>query len=115
MLRLLTDESFNEYIAKGLLRRQPSLNLVRVQDAMLRGTPDPDLLAWAAANQRVLVVHDRQTMVGFAITRVQARQPMSRLIVVDDHMPIGRAIDELEARVLCTDMDEWLDRIEYIS
>lgn len=35
MLHLLADENFNGYIVRGLLRRRPDLELVRVQDVGL--------------------------------------------------------------------------------
>ena len=35
MLRLATDEDFNNRILRGLLRRKPNLDIVRVQDAGL--------------------------------------------------------------------------------
>lgn len=38
MLRLATDEDFNNRILRGLLRRRPGLDIVRVQDA---GLPMP--------------------------------------------------------------------------
>lgn len=44
MLRLVSDESFNGDIVRGLLRREPALDLVRVQDVGLRQTPDSQIL-----------------------------------------------------------------------
>lgn len=61
MLRLLADENFNGDIIRGLLLRQPDLDLVRVQDVDLAGAEDPDVLAWAAENNRILLTHDRAT------------------------------------------------------
>ena len=55
MLRLVTDENFNGDIVRGLLRRHPELELVRVQDIGLMETPDPDILEWAARQGRVLL------------------------------------------------------------
>ena len=52
MLRLLADENFNGDIVRALLLRQPDLDIVRVQDVDLAGVDDPDILAWAAANER---------------------------------------------------------------
>ena len=52
MLRLLADENFNGGIVRGLLLRQASLDLVRVQDVGLSGADHPDILAWAAENDR---------------------------------------------------------------
>ena len=46
MLRLLADENFNGDIVRGLLLRQPDLDIVRVQDVGLGGADDPDILAW---------------------------------------------------------------------
>jgi len=37
VLRLAADENFNNNIVRGLLRRKPDLDIVRVQDAGLSG------------------------------------------------------------------------------
>src|ERR1044072_3220585 len=54
MLRLATDEDFNNRIVRGLLRRQPDLDVMRVQDAGLAGKSDEDVLVWAASEGRIL-------------------------------------------------------------
>jgi len=89
MLRLLADENFNGEIVRGLLLRQPELDLVRVQDVALAGSEDPEILEWAAANNRILLTHDRTTMTGYAYARLSARNPMPGLFVVNDRFPIG--------------------------
>ena len=72
MLRLLADENFNGDIVRGLLLRQPDFELVRVQDVGLGGAEDPDILAWAAENDRIVLTHDYATMADFAYERVAA-------------------------------------------
>ena len=42
------------------------VDIVRVQDVGLAGSPDPAILAWAASEGRVLLTHDRETVPGFA-------------------------------------------------
>ncbi len=49
MLRLVSDENFKGEIVRGLRRRLPDLDLVRVQDVGLREADDPPILSWAAA------------------------------------------------------------------
>jgi hypothetical protein len=49
MLRLASDADVHGEIVRGLCRRLLELDLVRVQDALPEGTPDPEVLAWAAA------------------------------------------------------------------
>ena len=62
MLKLVSDENFDGSILRGLYRRRPSLDIVRVQDVGLSAAPDPDILAWAAVENRILLTHDRETM-----------------------------------------------------
>ena len=56
MLLFVADENFNNDIVRGLLRRKPDLNIVRVQDVGLRGAEDPIILEWAANEGRLLSV-----------------------------------------------------------
>ena len=47
MLRLASDDVHGEII-RGLRRRLPEIDLVRAQDVLPEGTPDPEVLAlWA--------------------------------------------------------------------
>jgi hypothetical protein len=43
-VRLLADENFNGAIVRGLLRRNPEVDVVRVQDVGLTGSDDPTVL-----------------------------------------------------------------------
>jgi Domain of unknown function (DUF5615) len=54
MLRLLADENFNGSIVRGLVCRQPEVDVVCVQDVGLSGADDRTVLAWAASEGRVL-------------------------------------------------------------
>ena len=47
MLRFVADENFNNNIVRGLLLRQPELDIVRVQDVGLTSADDPIVLEWA--------------------------------------------------------------------
>ena len=66
MPRLLADENLNNDIVRGLLRRKPDLDIVRVQDVGLSGADDSTVLAWAAQQGRVLLTHDVTTITRFA-------------------------------------------------
>ena len=62
MLRLLADENFNNQIVRGILRRRPEIDMVRVQDVGLSNTDDRVILEWAAQQGRILLTHDVETM-----------------------------------------------------
>ena len=114
MLRLVSDENFNGDIVRGLLLRHPTLDLCRVQDVGLEGADDPMILAWAAANDRIVLTHDHATMPDFAYARVGAGQPMSGVFVVPDRMAVRQVIEELLLVDACSEQAQWADLIVYL-
>jgi len=74
-VRFLTDENFNGSILRGILRRIPDLDIVRVQDVGLRHADDPTILEWAAAERRILLTHDVATLIHYAYERVNRELP----------------------------------------
>ncbi|MGQ0634601.1 MAG: DUF5615 family PIN-like protein [Planctomycetaceae bacterium] len=113
MLKLVSDENFNADILRGLYRRRPGLDVVRVQDIGLKSTPDADILASAATDSRILLTHDRETMPLCAYSRIQARQPMPGVFLVSDTMPIGQAIDEILLAIECLGPEECRDLVRF--
>lgn len=114
MVRWLADENFPGPAARGLLLRLPSIDLVRVQDVGLDGVDDPGVLGWAAANDRVVLTHDRQTMAGYAYDRVTAGLPTPGLFVVDNFAPVRQIIDDLVLIETGSEHAEWSGRVEYL-
>lgn len=114
MLRLLADENLNGEIVRGVLLRQPSLDLVRVQDVGLTGFSDRELLAWAADNDRILLTHDRATMAHYALERIAGNEGMSGVFILNDRLPVGQAIAELLLIVSCSEQQEWTGRTVYL-
>jgi predicted nuclease of predicted toxin-antitoxin system len=66
MLRLAADENFNNNTVRGLLRRKPDLDIVRIQDVGLSGADDREILEWCAHEGRVLLTHDVSTITRYA-------------------------------------------------
>jgi hypothetical protein len=95
MLRLASDADVHGDIIRGLRRRLPEIDLVRVQDALPEGTADPAVLAWTAAENRVLITNDRNTMVGLAYERVAAGGTLPGLIVTTSEQSIGLAVSDI--------------------
>src|SRR5215831_10553647 len=101
MLRLTSDADIHGEIIRGLRRRLPELDLVRAQDAPPEDTSDVEVLAWAAAENRILLTNDRNTMVGFAYQRVSSAALVPGLIVTTNEQSIGSAIDDIVLIVEC--------------
>jgi predicted nuclease of predicted toxin-antitoxin system len=82
VIRYAADENFNNDIIRGLLRRRPSLDVVRVQDVGLSGADDASVLRWAASEGRIVVTHDVATMTGFVYERLARGEAMPGVVEV---------------------------------
>lgn len=116
MVKLLADEDFNNRIVRGLRRRQPQFDIVRVQDVLTREERDDDrkVLEWAAAEQRVVLTHDVTTMRSYAEARVAAGLSMPGVFEVSQDLPIGQAIEEILLLAECSLEGEWEGQIRFL-
>lgn len=80
MVSLAFDENFNNNLIRALLRRNPALNIARIQDVGLSNADDPAVLAWAAQAQRILITHDVTTITRYAYERIKAGLSMPELL-----------------------------------
>lgn len=114
-MRLLLDENFNGVVLRGVLRIKPDADILRAQDIPeLLGKDDPTVLAWAAAENRVLLTHDVETMTNYAYERVAAGLPMPGVFEVNQTVPIGQAIDDILILIECSIEGEWEGQVRYL-
>jgi hypothetical protein len=114
VLRLLADENFKGEITRGLLRRKPDLDLVRVQDVGLSGADDADILAWAAQGDRILLTHDFATVPDCAYERVVADASMPGVFVVPRRLSVRQVIDDVLFLAAETTPQEWAGVVLYL-
>jgi hypothetical protein len=94
-MKFLTDEDFDNRILRGLIRYQPSLDIIRVQDVGLSGADDPSILAWAAQEGRMLLTHDFKTMPQHVVEAIESNFNITGVIITPQSMPIGEAIQDI--------------------
>lgn len=114
MIRFLVDENFNGKIVRGLLAKKPDVDIVRVQDTELAGADDPDVLAWAARHDRILLTHDVATMTKYVNERLAKGLPMAGVIFVRDTLPVAKAIEDLLAVLGASEASEWRNQIGFL-
>jgi hypothetical protein len=110
----LTDEDFDNDVLRGLLRRLPELDIVRVQDVDLSGASDPVILDWAERENRIVLTHDASTMPAHAYERLDAGLRLSGVCVVPKSLPIGQAIDEILLLAQCSLTEDWEGLVRYL-
>src|SRR5262249_56009197 len=99
---------------RGVLVRQVDLAVGRGQDVGLSGTDDPEILTWAAENNRILLTHDRASMSDHAYERVAAGQGMAGVFILNDRFPVGQAIEEILLLAACSEQAEWSGRAVHV-
>ena len=114
MLRLAADENLTNGIIRGLVRRNVRADIVRVQDAGLLGADDPQVLAWAAAENRILVTHDSRTVPRYANQRTEAGLLMPGVFIVPRSLSVGQAIEDLLLLCEYTSGEEWKSIVWYL-
>lgn len=95
MIRFLADADLNEGIVAGCLRREPTMDFLSANEANLEGVPDPEVLALATEQGRILVSHDFQTMPRHFGDFLQTRGSSPGVLLVPQYLPIGATIEEL--------------------
>lgn len=111
MLRFLADADFNDLIVKGCRHRERAMDFLSANEAGLRRLPDPEVLALAAAQDRILVTHDFRTMPRHFGDFLIAREFSPGVLLVSQETPIANVIEELVLIWAASDADEWRNRI----
>lgn len=112
--RFATDENLDERLITGLRREFPNLDLLRVVDEGLDATPDPEILEWAAKEDRIVLTHDVRTMPKFGWERVEKELPMPGILATIDQAPLGRVLDDLFLIIESIEPSEYRDRVSFL-
>ncbi len=113
-MKFLADENFEGAIFRGLLRRNPDLDIERVQDVGLISASDPDILEWAYQHKRIILTHDQKTMPAYAYQRLAEGRSIAGIIVTKHTIGVGKAIEDILLITTCSTMDEWVDQIQML-
>ena len=115
----LLDENVPAAVGRALTGVEPAVRWVHVgvdPDAPPKGTPDPDVLAYAAENGFTLVTFDKRTMPGHAAAFVAAGGRTWGVFVFAAGSQLSSAViaEQLLLAWVTTAADEWVDRVEYL-
>jgi predicted nuclease of predicted toxin-antitoxin system len=111
LIRFLADADLNAKIVSGCLHREPAMDFLAANKARLARVPDPEVLAMAAAQDRIVVTHDRHTMPRHFGQFMLDRGSSPGVFVVGQDVPIAEVIEELLLVWSASDAEEWRDRI----
>jgi len=114
VIKFAADENLNNNIVRGLLRRNPECDVVRVQDAGLSGADDAKILEWCAVDGRILLTNDVSTITKYAYQRILAGQSMPGVLEIGRGVALSIAIHDLLLIAECSEPNEWEGQIRYL-
>ncbi|MBZ5564672.1 MAG: DUF5615 family PIN-like protein [Acidobacteriia bacterium] len=109
-IRFQADADLNEDIISGLLRREPRIDFRTATAANLRGLSDPEVLAAAAAEARILVSHDRKTLPHKFAAFIRT-QTSPGVFIISQKTDLLLAIEGLLLAWAASEAEEWTNRI----
>lgn len=112
-IRFQADADLRVPIIKGLKRREPSVDFMTANDAVLAGLADDDVLALAASNGRMLVSHDVSTMPEEFLRFIQSRTSPG-VILISQELSYREAIAGLLRVWTNSEAEDWQNILSFL-
>jgi hypothetical protein len=113
ILYFQADGDLNQIILHAMMRREPRLDFQTAEAAGLAGLRDPEVLALAAREGRVLVTHDQKTMPRHFAEFI-ATETSPGVLIIPQRLPVATAVEDLLLIWSTMDADEWKNTIRFL-
>jgi hypothetical protein len=110
IVRFQADANLNQIILLAARRREPAIDFQTSLQAELSGVNDPEVLALAARDGRILVTHDRKTMPRHFFAFISTANSTG-VLIVPQHLPVAAAVDDLLLIWHASEAEEWINQI----
>lgn len=97
-----------------MLRRNPEIDMVRIEDLGLSGAADPTILEWCAEQDRILLTSDVSTITKYVYQRIAAGQAMPDVLEIGRGVALATAIEDLLLIAACSEPRDWEGRLHYL-
>ncbi len=112
-IRFQADADLNQRIVRAVRRGQPAIDFQTAYEAQIRSLNDPEVLATAAAEGRIVVTHDRTTMPVHFTTFIGA-QNSPGVFVLSQFLPLRFATEELIVIWEASEAEEWTNILQFL-
>ena len=113
-IRFQADNDLKFGIVKALRNSEPSIDFASAQDANLDNLSDPEVLDRAASEGRILVSHDRRTMLDHFRAHLALGKSSPGVLIVSQGVPIGQVVESLIYIWALSDPLELCDQAHYL-
>ena len=104
------DWNLNHIIVDSVRRREPRLDFQTAHAAELLGVHDPEVIARAARERRLLVTHDFHDMLQHFATFI-LEQTSAGVLLVPQRLPVAAVVEDLLLIWEATEAEDWHNSI----
>jgi hypothetical protein len=112
--RFQADADLHFDIVTGVLRREPAIDFQSAQELLTEAMEDPEVVAAAARQGRIVVSHDVNTMPEHFWRFLATHRHSPGLFLLPQTIPVAQAIEELVLIWAVSDAAEWEDRVVWL-
>lgn len=113
-IQFQADADLNHAIVIATRRREPAISFASAADASLEGVHDSEVLEIAAAQGRILITHDRQTMPEHFRERLAQSKSSPGVLIVSQFAPLGPVVEMIVMIWAASKPEEWQNQIRYL-
>jgi hypothetical protein len=114
LIRYQADADLHYRIVVAVRRREPVIEFASAADSELKGVSDPEVLDIAASQGRILITHDRQTMLGHFRRRLEDGKSSPGVFLVSQFAPLGPVVEALVMVWAASEAVEWRNKVHHL-
>jgi hypothetical protein len=114
LIRFQADADVSRKIVFALRRREPAIDFASAADGELEGVPDTEVLEIAANQGRILITHDRRTMLDHFRRRLEEGKSSPGVFLVSQFAPLGPVVEALVMVWAASDAAEWRNQVHHL-
>ena len=113
-LRFQADADLKYSIVKAVRQRERGIDFASAVDSGLAGVSDPEILEQAEQEGRILVSHDRRTMLAHFRARLEREKSSPGLFVVSQGAPLQAVVYAIVLTWAASEPSEWRDQVHHL-
>ncbi len=113
-IRFQADADLRYTIVKAVRQREPSIDFASAFESRLEGVSDSEILDRAASEGRILVTHDRRTMLAYFRARLEAGRLSPGLFVVSQGASLGPVVSAIVLAWSASEPSEWRNQVHHL-
>ena len=114
LIRFQADSDIRHRIVLAVRKREPAIDFASAADSDLEGLSDPEVLTLAAKQSRILITHDRNTMLNHFRERLYRGDSSPGVFLVSQQEPIGPVVETLLTVWAASESEEWENQVRYL-